>query len=118
LALIVLFAPLSAWATEALTDEQLDAISAGDFTFSLGTDGNGSPTVNFGFQTGGTSGNGQVIIQPALTTQTGITANTVNFNSPIHVENMIFNMNICMQCQATTLSQGNLAVPVTVKVAQ
>jgi len=111
-----LLMPVASLATEPLTDDQLDLISAGDFSFDIGQDANGLPTVNFGFQTGGTTGNGQVIIQPSSTPTTGINATNVNFNAPMHVENMIFNMNICMQCQATTLTQGNVGVPVTIKV--
>ena len=116
LASVLLLVPVSAFSTEALTDDQLDNISAGDFTLNIGEGANGVPTVNFGFQTGGTTGNGQIVIQPSATPTTGINATNVNFNAPFHVDNMIFNMNICVQCQATTLTQGNIGVPVTVKV--
>ena len=113
----LLLLPVAGLATEPLTDDQLDLISAGDFSLNIGQDANGLPTVNFGFQTGGTSGNGQVIIQPAASASTtGINASNVNFNAPMQTQNMIFNMNICMQCQATTLTQGNVGVPVTIKV--
>ena len=112
-----LLTPLSAFATDMLTDGELDDISAmGDFTLNVGETAGGLPTVSFGFQTGGTSGNGQIIIQPSATPTGGITAGNVNFNGPIHVENMIFNMNICVQCHATTLTQGNVGAPVTIKV--
>ena len=112
----LLLVPGYALATDILTDDQLDEISAGDFTLDIGESATGLPTVNFGFQTGGTSGNGQIIIQPSATPTTGINASNVNFNAPFHVDYMIFNMNICVQCHATTLTQGNVGVPVTVKL--
>jgi hypothetical protein len=115
--LLLLFAPVTARATEALTDDQLDQISAGDFSFNIGEDANGLPTVNFGFLTGGTSGNGQIVIQPSNGLSSAINTGNVSFsNTLFHVDNMIFNMNICVQCHATTLTQGNLGVPITFKM--
>jgi hypothetical protein len=104
-------------ATEALLDEELDQISAsGDFSLELGEGPNGIPSVNFSFQTGGTTGNGSVLISPTPTPSSVFTGG-VNFsNTLFNVENMIFNLNICVQCQATTLTQGNLGVPITVKL--
>src|SRR6185295_4138951 len=114
---VCLWLPVSALATDILTDGQLDEISAmGDFSVNIGEGQNGLPTVNFGFQTGGTTGNGQIILQPSTTPTTAIGATNVNFNAPFHVDNMILNMNICVQCQANTLTQGNVGVPITVKV--
>lgn len=106
-----------AGATEALLDNELDQISAsGEFSLELGEGPNGIPSVNFSFQTGGTVGNGSVLISPTATPSSVITGG-VNFsNTLFNVENMIFNLNICVQCQATTLTQGNLGVPITVKL--
>jgi hypothetical protein len=104
-------------ATETLLDEELDRVSAsGDFSLELGEGPNGIPSVNFSFATGGTVGNGSVLISPTGTPSSVITGG-VNFsNTLFNVENMIFNLNICVQCQATTLTQGNLGVPITVKL--
>ncbi len=108
--------PTVSWATEPLSDEQLDELAAGDFSVSVGDGANGTPTVNFGFQTGGTSGNGSVLITPSPGSSTQVTGGVSFSNTAIHVDNMIFNMNICVQCHATTLTQGNLGVPIQIKV--
>src|SRR5574341_677553 len=101
--------PGLARATEALSDDDLDRVSAmGEFSLQLGEGPNGIPSVNCGFQTGGTSGNGSVMISPSPTPSSVING-SVNFsNTLFHVDNMIFNLNICVQCPATTLTQGNL----------
>jgi hypothetical protein len=114
---LVLAGPGLALATEPLSDEDLDQVSAmGEFSLQLGEGPNGIPSVNFGFQTGSTSGNGSVLISPTPTPSSVINGN-VNFsNTLFHVDNMIFNLNICVQCHATTLTQGNLGVPITVKL--
>jgi hypothetical protein len=114
---VVLVMPGLAIATEVLSDGELDEVSAmGDFTLQLGEGPNGTPTVNFGFQTGGTTGNGSVMISPTPTASSVITGGVSFSNTLFQVQNMVFNMNICVQCRATTITQGNLGLPITINV--
>ena len=113
---LVLAGPGVALATEALSDDELDRITAGDFSLSLGDGPNGIPGVNFAFQTGGTSGNGSVLISPSPTASSVFNGGVSFSNSLFQVENMISNLNICVQCHATTITQGNLGVPIQIKL--
>ena len=116
-AAVFLVMPGLALATEVLSDGELDQVSAmGDFSLQLGEGPNGIPTVNFGFQTGGTTGNGSVMISPSPTSSSVINGGVSFSNTLFHVDNMVFNLNICVQCRATTITQGNLGVPITINV--
>ena len=116
-AALLLVMPGLALATEVLSDQELDDVSAmGDFSLQIGEGPNGIPSVNFGFQTGGTSGNGSVLISPSPTASSVINGGVTFSNTLFHVDNMIFNLNICVQCHATTITQGNVGVPVQIKL--
>lgn len=116
-AAVFLVMPGVALATEVLSDGELDQVSAmGDFSLQIGEGPNGIPSVNFGFQTGGTSGNGSVLISPSPTVPSVINGGVSFSNTLFQVENMIFNLNICVQCHATTITQGNVGVPVQIKL--
>jgi len=117
LVVLVLAGPGLVLATEVLSDGELDQVSAmGEFSLELGEGPNGIPSVNFSFQTGGTTGNGSVLISPTPTPSSVFNGGVSFSNTLFNVENMIFNLNICVQCQATTITQGNLGVPITVKL--
>jgi len=116
-AAVFLVMPGVALATEVLSDGELDQVSAmGDFSLQIGEGPNGIPSVNFGFQTGGTSGNGSVLISPSPTVPSVINGGVSFSNTLFQVENVIFNLNICVQCHATTITQGNVGVPVQIKL--
>ena len=116
-AALFLLAPGLALATEVLSDDDLDQVSAmGEFSLELGEGPNGLPSVNFAFQTGGTTGNGSVLISPSPAGSSVINGGVSFSNTLFNVENMIFNLNICVQCHATTITQGNVGVPVQIKL--
>ena len=117
LVLGLVMAPGSALALQVLSDDEMDQISAqGSFSLSIDPNGpTGVPTVNFGFVTGDTTGTGSVSISPLTAPSTIINGNALFSNTLFNVQNMIFNMNICVQCHATTLTQANIGVPVEIK---
>ncbi len=103
-------------APQVMTDDELDAVSAsGGINFEVSTDGG----VNFSFDMGTAIGNGSVNTTPV--TATSPTFNfqgTADFtNARIAVENMIFNLNICVQCQGT-IHQIGIGIPISIKTAQ
>lgn len=103
-------------APKLMTDDELDAVSAsGGISFQLGTDG----SLIFDFDMGTTVGNGSVITTPATSASPTFSfQGTADFtNARIAVENMIFNLNICVQCQGT-IHQTGIGIPISFKTAQ
>lgn len=100
---------------QALTDEELDEITAGDVQMGFTVDGQ---TVSFSFGAGSTVGNGSVSVSPVQ--QASSTPNTAVFNgatlsnSTFLVNNMVFNLNICAMCRANSILQQGIGIPVTV----
>jgi hypothetical protein len=94
----------------------LDAVSAsGGINIELGADG----SLSFDFDMGMAAGNGSVITTPATSVpSTFAFQGTADFtNARIAVENMIFNLNICVQCQGT-IHQIGIGIPISIKTAQ
>jgi hypothetical protein len=115
--LLIILTPGPANSTEVLSNPELDEVSAQGLT-GLTIDTNtptGVPTLNFSFSAGGgTYGNGSAMIQPGLGTTTINAAGGLSFsNNLMNIQNLILNMNLCVQCSATTLTQSNLGVPIT-----
>jgi len=103
-------------APQVMTDDELDAVSAsGGINFELGTDG----SLSFNFDMGMAVGNGSVNTTPVIAaTPTLSFQGTADFtNARIAVENMIFNLNICVQCQGT-IHQTGIGIPISIKTAQ
>jgi hypothetical protein len=100
-------------APQVMTDDELDAVSAsGGINFELGTDG----SLSFNFDMGTAAGNGSVITTPATSVpSTFAFQGSADFtNARIAVENMIFNLNICVQCQGT-IHQTGIGIPISIK---
>jgi hypothetical protein len=103
-------------APKLMTDDELDAVSAsGGINIELGADG----SLSFDFDMGMAAGNGSVITTPATSVpSTFAFQGTADFtNARIAVENMIFNLNICVQCQGT-IHQIGIGIPISIKTAQ
>jgi hypothetical protein len=101
-------------APKIMTDDELDGVSAsGGINLDFTTD----PTrLGFSFDMGSMTGVGSVTTTPPSTSP-----NTLAFqgavdltNARFNVENMIFNLNICVQCQGNILQAG-IGIPITVK---
>lgn len=121
---LVLLLTLAALATPALgagpklmTDDELDGVSAQGVQLDLKINPDDA-SVDFSFNAGGTFGNGSVsttgpdgLPSTIALNGTGLTLN----NSTIQVENMILNLNICVQCQAEKIIQSGIGVPIVVK---
>ncbi len=101
-------------APKLMTDADLDEVSAsGGLTISLDTGEN--PSFNFSFDQGGTFGTGSVTTSPAAIPSTLTFSGAVDMSHAlINVENMIFNLNICVQCSGTILQSG-IGIPITFK---
>ncbi len=100
---------------QLLSDEELDEISAGAVQFSYSVD----PVtggVNLAFDTGSTQGNGNVTATPSTgpSTVNVTNGNLVFSNSAINVQNMILNLNLCVQCKATTINQIGFGLGINV----
>jgi len=103
-------------APRLMSDAEMDEVSAGDLNFSLNA--GDSPSFNFSFDQGTTAGYGSVTTTPAAWTPSTLTmTGAVDLSHTlINVENMIFNLNICVQCSGTILQSG-IGVPITIKAA-
>jgi hypothetical protein len=100
---------------QLLTDEELDQVTARgvELTFNMNPDGG----VDFMFNLGNTFGSGTASPIPT-DFPSNLTVNANNLllsQSSIQVENLILNMNICVQCNATTINQIGFGVGVTFK---
>jgi len=100
-------------APKVMTDDELDAVSAsGGINLDFNTD---SGALNFSFDTGSLAGVGNVTTTPSTTSP-----NTMAFqgavdltNAHFNVQNMIFNLNICVQCQGKIIQAG-IGIPISV----
>lgn len=121
--LLVLLFPWSASAELAelqdLSDEELDQVTAQGVSLKLKLLPDGAlEGIGFDFDLGGASGNGSIEIpSPPVTVQPiNLFANGIDLsNSYLRVENLIFNLNICLQCQATTINQIGQGIPITIR---
>lgn len=109
--------PAVAGGPTLLTDEELDQVSAGGVQFDLKVDPN-EGLVDFAFNVGSSFGSGSVAVgtptqAPPTTVFNGGNVNLSNAN--FLVDNMIFNLNICVQCRADTIIQKGLGVPITIR---
>jgi len=114
-AVVFLCCAVATAAPQLMTDSELDEVSAsGGVNISLDTGDN--PSFNFSFDQGGTSGNGSVttstpsVWTPSTLTMTGAVDLS---HAYINVQNMIFNLNICVQCSGTILQSG-IGIPITI----
>lgn len=100
----------------ALTDEELDLVSAGGVQFGL-TVNPDTQLVDFFFDLGQAVGNGTASVaapgQPSNLTLNGGSLNLSG--AALKFENLILNMNICWQCQANTILQQGLGVPISIR---
>jgi hypothetical protein len=107
-------------ARQVMTDEEMDAVSASGFTIDLNP---ADPTkLSFSFDLGGNSGLGDVSISPPTLTVNPSTllipGGAVDLtNARFNVENMIFNLNICVQCSGSIFQSG-VGIPITFKMSQ
>ncbi len=93
-----------------MTDADLDEVSASG-GINIGVDSNDG-SFTFSFDQGLTAGYGSVATAPLPST---LTASSVTLsNAPIYVENMIFNLNVCVQCSGNIFQVG-LGIPITIK---
>ncbi len=93
-----------------MTDADLDEVSASG-GIEIGVNSNDG-SFTFSFDQGLTAGSGSVATAPLPST---LTASSVTLsNAPINVENMIFNLNVCVQCSGNIFQVG-LGIPITIK---
>lgn len=109
--------PAVAGGPTLLTDEELDQVSASGVQFDLKVDPN-EGLVDFAFNVGSSFGSGSVgvgtpVQAPATTVFNGGSMNLSN--ATFLIDNMIFNLNICVQCRADTIIQKGLGVPITIR---
>jgi len=117
LSLAVLLGPrVAVSAPIPLTDDEMDLVSAGDFTIDL--ENNGDAT-KFSFNLGGTNGVGSVAFSPGTSTPSTLTSggSGIFSNNLFNVENMIFNLNICVQCSGT-IFQAGIGIPIQINGTQ
>lgn len=118
---VLLFAldagPVAAGGPALLTDEELDRVTAGGVDFSIAVDPN-EGLVDFAFNLGSSFGSGSVGLgTPAQVPSTTVfNGGNVNLsNAQFLIDNMVFNLNICVQCRADTIIQKGLGVPITIR---
>jgi hypothetical protein len=101
-------------APKVMTDDELDEVSAsGGINLDLTTD----PTsLHFSFDNGTMLGAGSVTASPATAGPSTLAfQGTADFtNARIAVDNMIFNLNICVQCQGSIFQSG-IGIPISIK---
>jgi hypothetical protein len=99
-----------------LTDDEMDLVSAGDLTIDLENNGD---TTKFTFNLGGTSGVGSVVLSPGTSIPSTLATggSGIFSNNLFNVENMIFNLNICVQCSGT-IFQAGIGIPIRINGAQ
>ncbi len=96
-----------------MTDADLDEVSASG-GINIGVDSNDG-SFTFNFDQGMTAGYGSVTTTPAIPST--LTAGSVNLsNALVNVENMIFNLNVCVQCSGNIFQVG-IGIPITIKSA-
>jgi hypothetical protein len=112
---VLLFRTVATAAPHSMTDAELDEVAAsGGVSFSL--DAGDSPSFTFSFDQGGSTGTGSVTTSPNIWTPSTLTMQgAVDLSHAlINVQNMIFNLNICVQCSGTIL-QSAIGIPITIK---
>jgi len=104
-----------------MSDTELDEVSAsGGFDIEVNTGTDGSSSLSFTFDMGATTGFGNVSTTPVVPS----TPSGMNFTGAVdmtgalfNVENMIFNLNICVQCQGNIIQTG-IGIPISIKTSQ
>lgn len=109
---LLLLPQLSTAQPRLMVDEELDKVTAsgGLVSFSL----NENNEVSFELDLGTTFGNGSVALNP--TPGGGLPQNFSLdnlLNATFQVQSMIFNLNLCVQCQATNINQIGLGLGIT-----
>jgi hypothetical protein len=120
LSLAVLLGPrVAVSAPIPLTDDEMDHVSAsGGLTIDL--ENNGDTTkFGFSFDLGGTNGVGSVALSPMTSVPSTLTSggSGIFSNNLFNVENMIFNLNICVQCSGT-IFQAGIGIPIRINGTQ
>ncbi len=115
--LLVALLALPRWvaaAPKVLSDEELDEVTAQGVEFQLNLTPD-AQTLNFSFDLGSTFGNGSA--SPAtLPTPSSLFVNGNPALTIFHVDNLVLNLNICVSCNAQTITQQGFGLPITVKV--
>jgi hypothetical protein len=95
-----------------MMDEELDKVTAsgGLVSFSL----NENNELSFELDLGTTFGNGSVVLNPTPGNVVPPSFSLDNLlNATFQVQSMIFNLNLCVQCQATNINQIGLGLGIT-----
>jgi hypothetical protein len=113
---VLLLPGVATAARQVMTDEEMDAVSAAGFSIDLNP---ADPTkLNFSFDLGGSTGVGDVSISPpsvSVNPSTLVLPGQVDLsNAMFNVQNMVFNLNICVQCSGTIFQSG-VGIPITIK---
>jgi hypothetical protein len=114
LAFSLLLVPgLSSAQPKLMVDEELDKVTAsgGLVSFSL----NENNEVSFELDLGTTFGNGSVVLNPTPSSSSlppNFSLDSL-LNATFQVQSMIFNLNLCVQCQATNIHQIGLGLGIT-----
>ena len=116
--LMLVLPELAAGGPTPLSDEELDQITARgvDLSFSVVPD---EQRLDLSFQAQSTSGQGSVSVSPTSLPSTLTVNGAASFNlsqTSLLVENLTLNLNICVQCNATTIIQQGIGFPITVKI--
>lgn len=97
-----------------LSDEELDQVTAQGVQFKLKMMPD-EQLLEFNFDMGSTFGTGSVAPSPFLLPSSLVINGNPNLgHSTFFAENLILNLNVCVQCQATTIVQQGFGFPITV----
>ncbi len=115
---ILIMPQLAAGGPKLLSDEELDQITAQgvDLKLSMSPD---QQQLDFTFEAQSTAGQGSVAVSPSSFPSTLTVNGMTNLDlsrSTILVGNLTLNLNICVQCKATTIIQQGFGFPVTVTI--
>jgi hypothetical protein len=104
-----------------MSDLELDEITAKgvDPGVNLSVTANPSDNgVDFAFNLGSTVGNGSVGITPVVSSPSTLVINGGGLpaNATFNVQNMVFNLNICVACNAAKIIQSGTGIPITVSI--
>ncbi len=114
LVLLLLLPRLVAAAPQLLSDEELDEVTAQGVDFQLNVTPD-AQTLNFSFDLGSTFGNGSAS-PVTVPTSSSLFVNGNPSLSIFHVDNLVLNLNICVSCNAQTITQQGFGLPITLKV--
>ncbi len=116
----LLYPTISLGRPYVMSDGELDEITAKgvDPAVSLSVTANPSENgVDFAFNMGSTVGNGSVGITPVVSNpSTVVLSGSALPNAVFNVQNMVFNLNICVACNATKIIQSGTGIPITVNI--